>query len=68
MIKHQHLHQASFAQRIPQRHIKRHNEEMVCDERDLCSPSEYIQRKLQSALPGRQVPISSMRLERMVRR
>lgn len=68
MIKHHNLHQASRSQRIPQRHVRGNNEEMVCDERDLCSPSEYIQRKLQSALPGRQVPISSMRLERMVRR
>lgn len=68
MIKHQHLHQPSATQRIPPRHIRGNNEEMVCDERDLCSSSEYIQRKLQSALPGRQVPISSMRLERLVRR
>jgi hypothetical protein len=68
MIKHQHLHQASSAQRVPQRHIRGNNEEMVCDERDFCSPAEYIQRKLQSALPGRQVPISSIRLERLVRR
>lgn len=44
------------------------DEEKLCDERDQRSPEEHIQRKLQLAIPGRQLPISSMHLERLVRR
>ncbi len=52
----------------PNRLVARQYEEKVCDERDLCSPAEFIQRKLQSALPERQIPVSVLRMERMVRR
>jgi hypothetical protein len=43
-------------------------EEKVCDERDQRSPEEHIQCKLQLAMPGCQLPVSSMHLERLVRR
>ncbi len=43
-------------------------EDKICDERDLCSPAEFIQRKLQSVLPERQIPVSVLRMERLVRR
>jgi hypothetical protein len=52
----------------PQPILRRMVEEKVCDERDQRSPEEHIQRKLQLAMPGRQLPISSMHLERLVRR
>jgi hypothetical protein len=43
-------------------------EEMVSDERDQLSPSDFIQRKLQLALPTQQIPVSVLHLERFVRR
>ena len=52
----------------PRPHARRVDEELLCDERDQRSPEEHIQRKLQLAMPGRQLPISSMHLERLVRR
>jgi len=48
--------------------VERSFEEKICDERDLCSPAEFIQRKLQSVLPERQIPVSALRMERLVRR
>jgi hypothetical protein len=55
------------SQRQSFHNIERH-EEKVCDERDLWRPSEFIQRKLQSALPEKQIPVSVLRMERLVRR
>ena len=43
-------------------------DEFVPDERYLSRPSEDVQRKLQSALPSSQIPISSLHIHRLIRR
>ena len=43
-------------------------EELVVDDRDCCRPSEFVQRKLQSALPAAHIVVSSLHSHRFVRR
>ncbi len=47
---------------------KRSNEEFIADERDRVRPSEFVQRKLQIILRTRNIPVSCMHTERLIRR
>lgn len=50
-------------------HIQdRYTEEDVTDERDRSKPSEWVQRKLLSCLPGSHIPVSCLHAGRSVRR
>lgn len=44
------------------------HEEPMLDERDSFRPSEFVQRKLQVALPANHIPVSTMHSHRFVRR
>ncbi|MFT3883637.1 MAG: hypothetical protein QM703_28815 [Gemmatales bacterium] len=43
-------------------------DELVPDERYQSRPSEEVQRKLESILPSSHIPVSSLHVQRLVRR
>lgn len=53
------------SRRIPH---SRFSEEPMLDERDGFRPSDFVQRKLQSALPAQHIPVSTVHSHRVVRR
>jgi len=43
-------------------------EEIVIDERDTCTPTDFVQQKLQRLLPSSTIPVSCLHNGRIVRR